>query len=99
MSSATHSPLSPALPDAIMQVSTELEQNPSVSCLDHLPLAFPDYHQIQVSGSGLFPNAQNILITGGIIVSLSCGLYRQLVIVHILSSRTIFNLPILKKGI
>ena len=39
MSLATHSPLSPTLPDAIMQVSGESEQNPSVSSLNCLPLA------------------------------------------------------------
>ena len=39
MSLATHSPLSPSLPDAIMQVSTESEQNFSVSYLNRLLLA------------------------------------------------------------
>ena len=42
MSLDTHRPLSPSLPDAIMQVSTESEQNLSVSCLNFLPLAFAD---------------------------------------------------------
>ena len=72
MSLATHRPLLPSLPDAIMQVSTELEQNLSVSCLNRLPLAFADNRQIQDPGSGFFGNAQYILITGGtFVVSLS----------------------------
>ena len=97
MSLATHSSLSPSLPDDIMQVSGESEQDLSVSCLNCLPLAFADNCQIQDSGSSLFANAQNVLIPGGtfIVVSLSCGLYEQLIIVHI---RTIYNLPILGKG-
>jgi hypothetical protein len=104
MSLATLSLLSPMLPDAIMQVSRESEQNLSVSCLNHLPLAklaFSDNNYIQDSGSGLFANVQNVLINGGIfIVGLSCELYKQLIVVHILSSRTIivFYPPILKKG-
>ena len=83
MSLATHTPLSPSLPNAISQ---ELEQYLSVSCLNHLPVAFVDNSQIQDSGSGLFANAQNVLITGGtfIVVCLSCLLYKQLIIVHIL---------------
>ena len=78
MSLATHSPLSPSLPDAIMQeVSSESEQDLSVSCLNRLPLGFADNSQIQDSSSGLFGNPQNVLITGGtiVVVSLSCGLY------------------------
>ena len=74
MYSDTGSPLSPSVPDAITQVSTESEQNISVSCLIHMLLAFADDCQIQDSGSGFFANAQNILITGGtFVVSLSCG--------------------------
>ena len=73
MSSAIHTPLSPLLPDAIMQVSRESDQNIPVSCLNCLPLAFADNHQIQDSDSGLFANAQNVLITGGMfVVSHSC---------------------------
>ena len=58
MSAVTHGPLSPSsvLP------STESEENSSVSCLHHLFSAFADDCQTQDS---LFPNAQNILITGG----------------------------------
>ena len=67
-----------------MQLSRESELNLSVSCLNCLPFAFADIHQIQDPGSGLFANAQSILITGGTFVSLSCGLYKQLIIVHIL---------------
>ena len=97
MSLATHSPL----PDAIMQVSAESEQNVSVSCLNHLPLSFADNRQIQDTGMGLLANPQNMLITGGtfVLVNPSCGLYKQLIIVHILSARTIFYLPISGKGI
>jgi hypothetical protein len=73
-----------ALPDAITQVSTESEQNLSVSCSTCSPLAFADNHWVQDSGSGLFANAHNIQINGGIfIVSLSCELYKQLKIIHI----------------
>ena len=99
MSLATDSPLSPSS-DAIMQVSTESEQTLSVSYLNRLPLAFADNCQIQDFGLGLLANPQNILIAGGtfVVVSLSCGLYKQLIIVHILSARTIFYLPILGKG-
>ena len=97
MSLAAHSPLLPLLSDAIMQVS-ESEQNLSVSCLNYLPLAFTDNCQIHDSGSALFANAQDILITGGtFVVSFSCGLYKQLIKLCILFAR-IFYLPILEKG-
>ena len=85
-----------------MQVSTGSEQNLSVSCLDRLPLAFADNFQSQASGPGLFPNAENILITDStiVVVCLSCGLYKQLMTVHILSARmSILPPPILGKGI
>ena len=75
MYSTNRSPLLPLVPDAITQVSTELEQNLTVSCLNHMLLAFTDDFQIQDSGSGFFTNAQNIHINGGtFVVSLSCGL-------------------------
>ena len=74
---ATHSPLSPLFPDTIFR---ESEQNLSVSSLNRLRLAFADNRQIQNSGLGVFANAQNVLITGGTFVSLSCGLYTQLII-------------------
>ena len=91
MSLATHSPLSSSSPDTIMEVSRESEQIFSVSYLNCLPLAFADNHQIQDSSSGLFANAQNVLITGGtFVVSLSCGLFKQIIIAQI---RTIFYLP------
>ena len=72
---STHSPFSPSLPDAIMQVSTESEQNLSVSCLNRLPLVFTDNCWNQGSGSGFFANAQNIVINDGtfVVVSLSCA--------------------------
>ena len=94
-----HSPLPPSLPNAIMRVSTESEQTFSVSYLNCLPFVFAD--RFQDSGSGLFANPQNLLITGGtfIVVSLWCGLYEQLKIIHILSARTTFYSPILEKGI
>ena len=77
MSSATSSPVLPSLPDAIMQVS-ESEHNLSVSCLNCLLLDLADNCQIQNSGSALFANAQNVLITGGtFVISFSCGLYKQ----------------------
>ena len=81
MSLATHSPL----PDAIMQVFAESEQNVSVSCLNHLPLSFADNRQIQDTGMGLLANPQNMLITGGtfVLVNPSCGLYKQLIILHL----------------
>ena len=82
MSLASHNLSSPALPDA-MQISRESEQNLSVSCLNRLPLAFADNCRIQGSGSGFFANARNTLITGGTFVSLSRGLYKQFIIVHI----------------
>ena len=84
MSLATHSPSS--LPDAMIQVSMESEQSLPVSCLIRLPLAFTNNlnRQIQDSGSGIFANAKNVLITGGIfVVSYSCRLYEQLITVHI----------------
>ena len=66
--------LSPSLPDAIMQVS-ELEQNISVSCLDSLTWLFADNCQIRDSGSALFANAENVLITGcTFVMSFSFGL-------------------------
>ena len=71
MSLATHSPLLPLLPDAIMQVPRELEQDLSVSCLNCLPLAFADNCQIRDSDSGFFADAQNVLITGGTFVVVS----------------------------
>ena len=86
MSLVTDRPLLPSLPDAIMQASTESEadseRNLSVSCLNCLLLAFSDNCQIQDSGSGLVVNAENVLITSGkFVVSLSCGLNKQSIIV------------------
>ena len=93
----THSP-SLSLPDAIMQVSRESEQHFSVSWVIHFPLALLTIEKKKDSGSGIFANAQNVLITGGtiVVVSLSCGPYKQLIYVYI---STIFYLPILGKGI
>jgi hypothetical protein len=62
----------------LMQVSTESEQDRSVSCLNcFLPMTFADNCQIQHSGSGFFPNAQNTLITGGNFVVSPCALYKR----------------------
>ena len=85
MPSATCRPLSPSSPDSdgITQESTgrELEQNLSVSRLKCLPLALADDDQIRDSGSAIFANIQNLVITGGsFVVSLSCRLYKQLII-------------------
>ena len=101
MSLATHSPLSSSSPDAVLHVSAgESKQDLSVSCLNCLPLAFDDNCRIQESGSGLLANSRNTVITGGIfVVSLSCGVYKQLIIIHILSTRTTSPPPILGKGI
>jgi hypothetical protein len=66
MSLVACSPLSPLLPYAIIQVSVESEQYISVSrFLNHLLLAFMDNRRVQDSGSGLFANTRNPLITGG----------------------------------
>jgi hypothetical protein len=65
---------SPSSSDATMQAnfgSSELEQNSSVNCFHTIFSAFADDQQAQQPVSGLFPNAQNILITGGTFVSLS----------------------------
>jgi hypothetical protein len=70
-----------------MQTDTELERNPSVSCLHHLFLAFVDDLQTQDSGLGLFPNAQNILINGGTFVSHSCRLHKSSIIIHVVFTR------------
>jgi hypothetical protein len=65
---------SPLSSDATMQAnlgSTEWEQNPSVNCLHIVFSAFADDQQAQQPVLGLFPNAQNTVITGGTFVSLS----------------------------
>jgi hypothetical protein len=75
VSLGTHNPSSPSLPDAIIQVSRESEQNLSVSCFNRLPLHSDDKCRIQDSGCpGLLANSRNTLITGGtFVVSLSWG--------------------------
>ena len=89
MALTTHRPLSPPLPDhATMQASRESEQDLSVSCLSCFLLAFADNCQIQDSGLGLLANAQNVLVTGStinniVVVSLSCGPFKQLIIIYI----------------
>ena len=82
-----------------MQAATGLERNPSVSCLQRLFLAFVDDLQTRNSGSGLFPNAQNIYINDSTIVSHSCRLHKSSIIIHIAFTRSaVFTLPILAKG-
>ena len=77
MPAVSPSPFSPSLPDSIIQGTTELERNPSVSCLRHLFSTLDaDDLQTQVSGSGFFANAQNILITGSTFVSHSRRLHK-----------------------
>jgi hypothetical protein len=83
MSAVGHNPLSPSLTDSIGQASTELERNPTVSCLHHPVSAFVDDLQTQDSGSGFFTNAQNILITGGTVVSRSRRLRKYGIIIHV----------------
>ena len=48
------------------------EQNPSVSYRYKYVVAVTDDQQAQQSLSGIFANAQNVLITGGTMVSLGC---------------------------
>ena len=73
MSTVSRSP-SPSSPDS---AATKLERNPSVSCLHHLFSAFVDDLQTKVSGSGIFANAQNMIINGGTFVSHSRRLHKS----------------------
>ena len=99
MSAVSHSPLSPSSSDYIMQAATQLERNPSVSCLHHLSSAFVDNLQTQHSGLGFFANAQNILITGGTFVSHSCWLRKSSVNVNVVFTRSaMFTMSVLAKG-
>ena len=103
MSAVSRSPLSPSSPGSIVQAATELERNPSVSCLHHLfsLAAFVDDLQSQDSGLGLFANAQNILITGGTFVSHSSShmLHKSYIIIHVVFTRSaVFILSIPAKG-
>ena len=50
--------------------SSEFGQNPMVTCAHFVLLALA--HNRQNSGSGFFTNSQNVIITGGTFVSLSC---------------------------
>jgi hypothetical protein len=61
-----------SLPVAVSQPNlgfTDSEQGSAVGCF-HAFSALADDHWIQYSGLGLFPNARNVLITGGTFVSL-----------------------------
>ena len=94
MSLATHSPLSTSLPDTVRQVSSESEQNLYVSCLNHFPLGF--WWQLPDSGFWLrspckFP--EHTHHRWHFCRRSSCGLYKQLIIVHILSARTMSISP------
>ena len=62
---ATDSPLSPSLPDAIIQVSPESEQDPSVESLKLSALGFTDNCQIQDSGLGNTVDPRGVVIAGG----------------------------------
>ena len=100
MPAVSRSPFSPSLPDSVLQ-ATELERNPSVSCLRRLFSDFVDdlLQTSQDSGSGLFANAQNILITGGTFVSRSRRLHKFHIIIHLIFTRpTMSTLSILAKG-
>ena len=89
----SYDPLSPSSPDALVQVSRESEQNLLVSCLCRLLLVFSDNCPIQHSGSGLFANNNNILISGGtFVVSLSCWLYKRLIIAYLICQNNV-NIP------
>jgi hypothetical protein len=95
MSAVSRSPLSPSSPDSVMQAATELERNSSVSCLHHLFSAFVDDLQTQDSGSGLFANAQNILITDSTIISHSRRLH--IFILFVFTRSAAFTMSILAK--
>ena len=94
MNAASRRPFSPSVPDSIIQ-ATELERNPSVSCLHHLfSPNFSDFvvddllQTSQDSGPGLFTNAQNILITGGTFVSHSRRLHKYNLIIYVIFTRS-----------
>jgi hypothetical protein len=97
MSSATYSPLPPSLPDAIMrwQVSTESEQNLSVSYLNRFPFAFADNlsRRIQNSGSVLFANASNPSTGGTFGVSLSYKQFSWLLLLITCNLAHVFGHP------
>jgi hypothetical protein len=99
MAAVSRSPLSPSSPDSIMQAATELEEDPSVSCLHHLFSAFVDDDlQIQASGSGMFANAQNIVITSGTFVSRYRRLHKSGIIIYVVFTRSVFTMTILAKA-
>ena len=82
MSAVSRSPLLPSSTDPIVQGATELEQNPSVSFLHNLFSAFVDDDlQTQASGSGMFANAQYMIINGGTFVSRSRRLHKSGIII------------------
>ena len=61
-------------PDTVAQVNIRRsEQNSSVSYGYKYVLAVTNDQQAQQSMSGVFANAQNVLITGGTFVSLYCS--------------------------
>ena len=65
--------ISVSSPNAIAQAKLKRsEQNPSVSYRYKYVVAVTDDQQAQQSLSGIFANAQNVLITGGTVVSLGC---------------------------
>ena len=96
MSAVNRNPLSPSSSDSIVQAATESKKNPSVSCLHYLLFVFVDELQTQVSGLGLFANAQNILINGSTFVSHSRRLHKSSMITCFFT-RSVFTLSILAK--
>ena len=60
---------------APLDAATELEKNPSVSCLHHFFSAFVDDMRTQDFSTGIFPNARHIVIMGGTFVSHSLKLH------------------------
>ena len=99
MSAVGPSPLSASSSGSILQATTELERNSSVSCLHRLFSAFVHDPQNQDSGLGLFANAQNILISGSTIVSYARKLHKTGIFILVVFTRsTMFTLSILVKG-
>ena len=84
-------------PNTVAQVEARRsEQNSSVSYRYKYVLAITDDQQVQQSMSGIFANAQNVLITGGTFVSLCCGCVRDFVTYSM--NRT-FSPPILVESL
>ena len=99
MATVSRGPLSPSSPNLIMQSATELERNPSVSCLHLLSSVFVDDLWTQDSDLGFFAHAQNILVNGGTFVRRSRRLHKSSIILFTVFTRSVmFALSILTKG-